>query len=150
MLVTDLNTVEMFQRREGLRVAFPIHSAAGSASTAAVWMVLDPDGALPEHTDSAEELLLVLEGSVEATVGDESAVLGEGQLAVVPALVPHGLRNVGNGRARVLGFFSSATNVAVFRDSLGPEELRVFVIGAPVPLAAPLDEAALVAAGGAS
>ncbi|MDX6594087.1 MAG: hypothetical protein QOJ13_3283 [Gaiellales bacterium] len=148
MLITDLNTVELHERGPGIRVSFPLQSAVGTASTATVWMELDADGVLPEHTDSAEELLLVLEGEVEATVGDETGPLGEGQIAVVPALVPHGLRNIGGRRARVLGFFSSATNIAVFSEPQGPDRLRVVVVGAPMPLAAPLDEVAVMAASG--
>jgi quercetin dioxygenase-like cupin family protein len=104
-----------------------------------------PGGALPEHTDSAEELLLVLEGEVEASVGDEQATLRSSEVAIVPALTPHGLRNLSDRPARVLGVFASATNVAVFTEPHGPDGLRVFVIGAPLPLAAPLPEQIAVA-----
>jgi hypothetical protein len=48
----------------------------------------------------------------------------------------------------VLGFFSSATNIAVFSEPQGPDRLRVVVVGAPMPLAAPLDEVAVMAASG--
>jgi quercetin dioxygenase-like cupin family protein len=147
MLVIDLDTTATVERGGGLRVAFPTSSAAGAASTATVWMEFDPEGVLPEHTDSAEELLLAMEGVVEATVDGETRRLEQGQFAVVPALAPHGVRNVGGSRARVLGFFSSATNIAVFSEAFGPERLRVVAIGAPIPLAAPLDEQPLVTSG---
>jgi quercetin dioxygenase-like cupin family protein len=137
MFVVDLNNLELMETREGLNVAFPIQSAAGTADTAIVWMDLDPGAVLPEHTDSAEELLYVVEGSVEAFVGEESGTLTEGQIAVVPALAPHGLRNVGEGRARVLGFFSASTNIGVFKEPLFAD-VQVFVVGAPVPIAVPL------------
>lgn len=143
MLSTDLGSAELMERFEGLGVAFPLTSAEGTTALATVWMELAPGGALPEHTDSAEEILFVVDGEVEASVGGEEATLRALELAVVPALVPHGLRNVSDRPARVLGVFASATNVAVFTDAFGPEQLRVVVIGAPVPLAAPLGEAAI-------
>jgi quercetin dioxygenase-like cupin family protein len=124
MMSAELHGAPMMEMGEGLRVAFPLHSATGTADSATVLMELDPNGVLPDHRDSAEELLLVLEASVEATVGLETATLGEGAIAVVPSMVRHGFRNVGLGRARVLGFFSSATVVSTFVEPMGPTGAR--------------------------
>ena len=93
MLTVDLNAVELADRGPGLRAAFPISSALGTAALAVVWIELGPDGTLHEHTDSAEELLFVVEGEVEAWVGSERGTLSAGEAVVVPALEPHGLRN---------------------------------------------------------
>jgi quercetin dioxygenase-like cupin family protein len=134
MLIVDLNVVELPDRGPGLRAAFPISSAEGTAALAIVWMELVPGGMLSEHTDSAEELLFVVEGEVEASVGSEQGTLRAGEAAVVPALVPHGLRNVSGETARVLGVFSSSTNIAVFTEPHCPAGEQVFVIGAPLPL----------------
>ena len=123
--------------RGAMRVGFPLSSNTGTASTAVVLLEFEPGGELAVHTDSAEELLLVIEGSADATVGDEAGRLEAGDIAVVPALAPHGLRNVGDGTLRVVGFFSSATNVAVFEEPL-PTGDQVVVVGAPQPMAAPL------------
>lgn len=138
MLSVDLESVELQPIFEGLRAAFPITSADGTAGIAAVWMEVAPGGSLPEHTDSAEELLLVLDGEVEATVGGEHATLHASEVAIVPALAPHGLRNVSDRPARVLGVFASSTNIAVFAEPQGPAGLQVFAIGAPFPIAMPL------------
>jgi quercetin dioxygenase-like cupin family protein len=145
MLGVDLDSVELIERFEGLRVAFPVSSAEGTAAAATVWMELAPGAALPEHTDSAEELLLVVDGEVEASVGDERATLRAMELAVVPALVPHGLQNVSDRPAKILGFFASAANLTIFTEPQGPDRMRMFVVGAPVPLTAPLEEPAAVA-----
>jgi quercetin dioxygenase-like cupin family protein len=122
------------------RVAFPQHSAVGSASTATVYFELEPGARLGLHTDSAEELLLILEGDGEATVGDEQARAGAGTLVTVPAMEPHDIRNVGTRTLRVLGFFSASTVVATFAEPLAPGGPQVFVIGAPIHLAVPLPE----------
>jgi quercetin dioxygenase-like cupin family protein len=141
MLTVDFNAVELPDRGPGLRAAFPISSAEGTAALAVVWIELVPGGTLHEHTDSAEELLFVVEGEVEASVGFEQGTLRAGEAAVVPALVPHGLRNVSGETARVLGVFSSSTNIAVFTEPHGPAGEQVFVIGAPMPLMSALEEA---------
>jgi quercetin dioxygenase-like cupin family protein len=125
--------------RGAMKVGFPLSSSTGTASTAVVLLEFEPGGELAVHTDSAEELLLVIEGTAEGTVGDEVGRVEAGDIVLVPALAPHGLRNIGDGLLRVVGFFSSSTNVAVFEQPL-PTGDQVVVIGAPQPIAAPLAE----------
>src|ERR671918_3163001 len=76
-----------------VRAAWPVYRDTGGGGTAVVYFELDGGMELPSHTDSAEEVLVVLEGEVEATVGGESRRLGAGGIAVVPAMAPHGARN---------------------------------------------------------
>ena len=45
-----------------IRVDFPISSVAGAASTAVVYFELEPGEHTGMHTDSAEEIVLVLSG----------------------------------------------------------------------------------------
>jgi quercetin dioxygenase-like cupin family protein len=137
MFTLDITALEAQEMGGGLSVTFPFSSATGTADTAAVYMVFEPGGALPEHTDSAEEWLLVLEGTVEATVGDESGILEAGQLALVPAIAPHSARNIGDGPARILGFFGASTNIAHFSGELAPG-VKTLVVGAEPGVALPL------------
>ena len=125
----------------GLRVSFPLHSATGTASTATVLFELDPGAELPVHTDSAEELLIVVQGTGEARVGDDVARITKHDVALVPPMAPHGLRNIGDDVLRILGTFSSSTVVSTFEQPLEPGGQQVFVIGSPVPVAAHLEEA---------
>jgi quercetin dioxygenase-like cupin family protein len=145
MIKIELDAVPPIVADGGLTVSFPFHSAMGAASTAAVWITLDPGAELAEHCDSAEELLYAVEGVVEASVGDESGDLRAGEVALVPAMVPHALRNTGDVQARVFGFFSASTNIATFTEPMGPDGPQVVAIGAPVRLAAPLAQVAALA-----
>ena len=145
MHTIDIDRLEAQEMGGGLSVTFPFSSATGAVDTAAVYLVFEPGGALPEHTDSAEEWLLVLEGTVEATVGGETGILPAGQLALVPALALHSARNVGDGPARVLGFFGASTNVAHFTDELMPG-INALVVGAQPGVALPLPTPEPVAA----
>jgi quercetin dioxygenase-like cupin family protein len=90
---------------------FPMFGAHGTEATATVYIELDPGDALGRHTDSAEELLLVIEGSVEVEVGGETGPLSKGEIAQVPKMVPHNLINTGNTRAKILGIFGGANNI---------------------------------------
>src|SRR5438477_7644564 len=101
MHVVDLHAVETMDIESALdptrrvRVAFPISSAAGTASSASVYFEVEPGDHVGVHTDSAEEFLVILEGEAEALVGDELGRAGAGQIVVVPAMVRHDLTNVG-------------------------------------------------------
>jgi quercetin dioxygenase-like cupin family protein len=99
---------------------FPFSAATGNASTSAVYFEVEPGNYLPTHTDSSEELLLILEGEAEVTVGEEQARASAGDVALVPSMVPHSLRNVGERKARVIGFFSGNTTMATFEKPLVP------------------------------
>jgi quercetin dioxygenase-like cupin family protein len=114
-----------------IRVDFPISSLAGAASTAVVYFELEPGEHTGMHTDSAEEIVLILSGRAEAIIGDERGELTAGGLGLVPALVPHDVRNVGEETVRVVGFFSSNVVVSVFDDPLMPAGKRV--VGTPQP-----------------
>ncbi|MBK8901190.1 MAG: cupin domain-containing protein [Anaerolineaceae bacterium] len=122
MISVDLNNLDLTEftgkTNPGLhcRATFPLFSAHGSENSATVYFELEPGDALGWHTDSVEELLLILKGDVEVSVGDETGALSAGQMALVPTMVRHNLRNIGSETARVLGFFGSANFVATFEE----------------------------------
>lgn len=111
------------------RSAFPLHAAAGTEHSAVVYFEIDPGGALPTHTDSVEEVVLVLEGTVIVELGDERGELAAGGAALVPAMVPHAVRNAGSQRARCVGYFANARVVTTFTDALMPPGIRTFDTG---------------------
>ena len=114
-----------------MRVDFPVSTADGACASAVVYFELDPGCRCGVHTDSAEEIVYIASGTVEATIGEERGVLAAGSVGLVPALVPHDVVNVGEEVARVIGFFASATVVSVFEDPLMPIGKRV--VGTPQP-----------------
>jgi quercetin dioxygenase-like cupin family protein len=144
MQTVDLQNVETMEIQSALdparrvRVAFPISSTSGTAASASVYFELEPGAHVGVHTDSAEEFLIVLEGSGEGLLGEEVARVEAGQIVVVPAMVRHDMTNVGTGPLRVLGTFASSTVVATFEEPLEPDGAQVFVIGAPMPIMLPL------------
>jgi len=114
-----------------VRAAWPVHRGTGSRSTAAVYVELDRGMRLGRHTDSAEEVLVVLAGEVDVIVGDERRRVAAGGIAVVPAEAPHDVVGAGEDTARVTGVFSSNTVVSVFDDEWQPYGTRI--LGTPPP-----------------
>ena len=132
----DLELMEVWSEADPtmcLKVNFPLFLGTGTKNTAVVYFEIEPGYRLGTHTDSAEEILLILEGQVEVSLGEEEGRLSAGQMAVVPAMVPHGMRNVGEERVRVAGFFSSNVIVSTFDKPMMPFGQRV--VGTPPVLA---------------
>lgn len=113
--------------------AWPVHRDRGAASTAVVYFELAPGKRLGTHTDSAEEVLVVLEGEIEVVVGDERGTVAAGGIAVVPAMVPHDVICAGERRARVAGVFPANTIVSAFEGVWEP--VGTNVVGTPPPVA---------------
>jgi quercetin dioxygenase-like cupin family protein len=116
-----------------VRVAFPINKWAGSHDSAVVYFEVKPGDRLPRHTDSAEEILYIVAGEAEAEVGDERGGLTTGDLAVIPAMVPHALGNVGTETVKVVGFFSESEIISSFDEPVQPFGIAVLNQGAPAP-----------------
>jgi quercetin dioxygenase-like cupin family protein len=134
---TELELTEVWldsdPEHKRLRVAFPINKWTGADGSAAVYFEIEPGNRLARHTDSAEEVLYVVAGEAEAEVDGEQGRLAAGDLAVIPAMVPHGLVNVGEETAKVVGFFSEAEVISTFDEPIQPIGAAVLNQGAPPP-----------------
>ena len=86
---------------------FEVLQTSAQAQTAV--MKLEPGGAsgpsLNAH-EKSEQVLVVLEGEVEAEVADEKRSLGKGDVVVVPAGVPHRFVNRGEEVAVTLSVYA--------------------------------------------
>ncbi len=132
----DLELLEVWYENDPtmrVKVNFPFFLGTGTKNTAVVYFEIEPGYRLGTHTDSAEEILLILQGEIEVSLGEEQGRLSAGEMALVPAMVPHGLRNVGEERVRVAGFFSSNVIVSTFDQPMMPFGQRV--VGTPPVLA---------------
>jgi len=112
--------------------AFPINRFTGAADTAVVYFEVQPGDYLPTHTDSAEEILYIVAGEGEARLGDERGRVRAGDLAVIPAMVPHGIANTGDEPLKVVGFFCESEIVSTFAEPLQPIGLSTLTQGEPV------------------
>jgi quercetin dioxygenase-like cupin family protein len=135
MLTFDTRALELIRSgiesdpRAQVNVEFPISNATGAEHSAVVYFEIEPGDRLPSHTDSAEEILYIVAGEAEATVGDEVGLVSAGDLALIPAMAPHALRNVGSETVKVVGFFAGETVTSTFEEPLLPIGSEVVHIG---------------------
>jgi quercetin dioxygenase-like cupin family protein len=141
MQTTDLNRLDLidvwFEQDPAMRVrvTFPFFAATGNVSSSVVYFEIEAGHHLSTHTDNAEEIVLILAGTVEVSLGKECGSLSAGQAALVPAMVPHGIRNSGTETARCVGFFAASEVVSTFDQAMMPFGQRV--VGTP-PVAVPV------------
>jgi quercetin dioxygenase-like cupin family protein len=132
MITVNLNQLELNEfvakadEKQHCKATFPLIGAHGSKQLATVYFELAPGDRLGNHTDSAEELLIILDGELTAIIGNERMPVSQGNIALVPKMVPHDLQNTGSTRARVLGVFGGANNiVATFENELSPTNSNI-------------------------
>jgi quercetin dioxygenase-like cupin family protein len=67
---------------------------------------LDPDAPAIKHTHPGEEVIYILEGSLEYEVeGEPTRTFTAGEVLTVPAGAPHAVKNVGGGTAAELATY---------------------------------------------
>ncbi|CAM4383323.1 cupin domain-containing protein [Paenibacillus alkaliterrae] len=135
MITADLNSINLLEGWFGndpatrMKSGFPLYKSTGTKELSVVYFEIEPGNSLGTHTDSAEEIILILDGTAEAILDNETGSLGKGQLALIPAMVPHNIRNIGSETLKVVGFFSSPNVVSTFAEPLMP--LNEKVVGTP-------------------
>ena len=103
--------------REPVEIEGNLMRGLAVASTGAreveVWEARMVAGAAtPPHYNDAEEVVIVLAGSIEAEIDGDTGAVAEGELVVVPAGAVHQLRNSAPGETRkiaVLGRVGAKT-----------------------------------------
>ena len=76
-----------------------------TTSSSMSYSVIGVGAGAPMHTHEADELIVVLEGTLEVRINDDVYQVGPDHTIVVPPNVPHGFTIVGDSDARILGFF---------------------------------------------
>jgi quercetin dioxygenase-like cupin family protein len=99
-----------------------VHGAGtGAAASASSLLEVPARCRLPRHTDSAEEAVVVIEGRARVTVGDDSAELAAGAIAVVPADVPHEVENTGDGVLRFAAVYAAPEVTITYEHDVEPD-----------------------------
>ena len=76
---------------------------------------VDPGCALPRHTDSAEETVVVVSGVAEIEVGGEREIVRAGGVALVPRDVPHQVSNAADTPLRFVAVYAAADVVTRYK-----------------------------------
>lgn len=106
-------SVVTIAEREPVEIEGNLMRGLAVASTGAreveVWEARMVAGAAtPPHYHDAEEVVIVLAGSIEAEIDGETRAVGAGELVVVPAGAVHQLRNTAAGETRKIAVLGHA------------------------------------------
>jgi quercetin dioxygenase-like cupin family protein len=107
------------------RLNVALSETTGTESSSLIYFELDPGCRLARHTDSAEEIVLILSGSAIARVAERELEVGAGGVVAIPQHAPHEIRNSGPGVLRGVGFFATASPVSTFDEPVMPGGTRV-------------------------
>ena len=93
----------------------------GARASGTSLLEVDPGCALPRHTDSAEETVVVVSGTAQVQVGDESATVPAGGVALVPKDVPHQVSNAGDEPLRFVAVYAATDVVTRYEADVQPD-----------------------------
>ena len=126
MFAAQLDNIELeeswIEGQDGARWSTAtVHGpGTGAAASGSSLLEVPPGCVLARHTDSAEELIVVLAGDAEAVVGDETGRVAAGGMALVPKHVPHEVRNAGEGPLRFLALYAGSDVTTTYESPVEP------------------------------
>ncbi len=68
-------------------------------------VMVSPGSGVPTHVHPTEEAMVILDGELEAMLGDETVTVAPGQTVLAPAGVKHGFVNRTGSNARLMAIF---------------------------------------------
>ena len=93
-----------------------VDGARGAQSLSVADLSLAPGSKVPTHFHPTEEAMLIIEGELEAVLGDEVVTVKPGQTVLAPAGVIHGFVNRSGAPARLLAIFPTANVERIYVD----------------------------------
>ena len=104
MSIVDHATAVEIPWRPGYR-RFTLAGKDEGVACSASLSVIEPGAGAPTHFhNTADEVIVVLDGMLEMWIGDERCLVGPNHTVALPAGVPHGFVAVDPGPARILAF----------------------------------------------
>ena len=106
MPIVDHKNLPELPWRPKYRV-WPIIDETGHVDCILHYGIIEPNGGAPLHVHQTDELIVVLEGSLQGVIGDASEIINPDQTMVIPKGISHSFRAVGTKPAKILTFFPS-------------------------------------------
>ncbi|MDA1349288.1 MAG: cupin domain-containing protein [Chloroflexi bacterium] len=114
MPILDRNESDLSERFPGIQRWQVVNDEKGGAESLNVGdLILTPESVVPNHKHPTEEAMMVLEGELEAVLGDTVTTVHAGQTVLAPAMVRHGFVNRSGAPARLLAIFPTTKIVII-------------------------------------
>ena len=91
---------------KGWRATVPLSGVPEITSLGTVYFELEPGETLVTHFDREDEIVVLLSGSGQAKVGDETTSVDRHGFVFIPAMLSHGFTNTGSETLRAFGVFA--------------------------------------------
>lgn len=85
-----------------------VDGTKGAESLSVGDVVLQDGGKVPNHIHPTEEAMVIVEGQLDAVLGDDVIPVSAGQTVLAPAGVRHGFVNRSGAPARIMAIFPTA------------------------------------------
>jgi quercetin dioxygenase-like cupin family protein len=102
MPVVDHAALPAFPMRDGIMGKWLAGHEHGSSTVSVLWNLVEPGTRVPRHYHGYEEVVLVDEGTIWVSIGEDRFSVSPGQTAIIPANSVHAWGNDGPGAVRVL------------------------------------------------
>ena len=109
MTVIDRKQAPAQESFPGIERWTHVNGEMGAESLSVMDLRMSAASTVPTHTHPTEEAMVVLEGQLEAIVGDKVVTVQRGQTILASAGVRHGLTNKSGADARIMAIFPTAT-----------------------------------------
>ena len=96
----------------------------GAVASSTSLLEVPAGSALPRHTDSAEEHLVVVAGVAEVELDGETETVPAGGVALVPKDVPHQVRSAGDEALRFVAVYADVEVVTRYEEPVQPDGER--------------------------
>jgi quercetin dioxygenase-like cupin family protein len=99
----------------------PEEDEGGARASSTSLLEVDPGCALPRHTDSVEETVIVLDGTADVELDGERVTVPARGVALIPAEVPHQVANAGDRPLRFVAVYAGVDVVTRYEDPVQPD-----------------------------
>ncbi len=109
MPILDKNDDNLSELAPGVGRRRLVDGELGAQALSVADLTLTPESRVPNHTHPTEEAMVILEGELEAVLGDATVNVTAGQTVLAPAGVRHGFVNHSGAPARLMAIFPTKT-----------------------------------------
>jgi mannose-6-phosphate isomerase-like protein (cupin superfamily) len=119
-MFSDATSVDWFEPLPGEKIGMRLESEHTGNAFSLTEIIVAPQAGPPLHIHhDADEVLFVLDGTVDFVCNNERFRTGPGGFAAMPKGVPHAFRNFGNAAARMIVLLSPGGFEQVMRAMTG-------------------------------